>query len=102
MTAKVLSISEIVSNPKIRSGRPVIAGTGITVMTIVLAHTTGDQLTPDQLAESYGLSLGQVYAALAYYHLHQAELDKQLQVEMEETEQRIAELDQQGKLKRLD
>jgi uncharacterized protein (DUF433 family) len=98
----VLNISEIVSDPKIRGGRPVLAGTGITVMNIVLANTTGDKLAPETIAEHYGLPLGQVYAALSYYHLHQQELDEQLQQDMEETERLVAELEQQGKLKRLE
>ena len=102
MTVNILSIDEIVSDPKVRGGRPVIAGTGITVMNIVLANTTGDQLTPETIAEHYKLTLGQVYAALAYYHLHQGELDEQLRHEMVETERLVAELEQQGKLKRLD
>jgi uncharacterized protein (DUF433 family) len=98
----ILNISEIVSDPKIRSGRPVIAGTGLTVMNIVLTHTTGDMLTVEEIAQQFDLSLGQVHAALAYYHLHQAELDEALQGEMEETEQLIAEIERQGKLIRLD
>lgn len=92
----------IVSDPKIRSGRPVIAGTGITVMTIVLAHTTGDKFMPEIIAEHYRLTLGQVHAALAYYYFHQAELDENLRQEMEETERLVAELEKQGKLTRLD
>jgi uncharacterized protein (DUF433 family) len=102
MAATILNISEIVSDPKVRGGRPVIAGTGITVMNVALAHTTGDKLTPERIAKGYSLNLGQVYAALSYYHLHQAELDTQYQREMEETEQWAAELEQRGKLKRLE
>ena len=90
------------ADPNVRGGRPVIAGTGITVMNVVLANTTGDKLTPHRIAQGYGLSLGQVYAALAYYHLHQTELDEQIQREMEETEQLVAELERQGKLKRIE
>lgn len=102
MAVNILSINEIVSDPTIRGGRPVIAGTGITVMTIVLAHTTGDRLPAEVIAEHYRLTLGQVYAALSYYHLHQAELDAQLEREMAETDELVAELERQGKLKRLD
>jgi len=102
MTTTILNISEIVSDPKIRGGRPVIAGTGLTVMNIVLTHTTGDKLTADEIAQHYDLSLGQVYAALAYYHLHQAELDEVLQREAEETERLVIELERQGKLTRFD
>lgn len=102
MVTNILSINEIVSDPKIRGGRPVLAGTGITVMTIVLAHTTGDKLPLSTIAEHYRLPLGQIHAAMAYYYLHQAELDEQLHLEMEETERLVRELEQQGKLTRLD
>ena len=102
MAANILQIEEIVSDPDVRGGRPVIAGTGITVMNIVLTHTTGDKLSAERIAHDYQLGLGQVYAALAYYHLHQAELDAQLEREIEETERLVAELEQQGRLQRLD
>ena len=102
MAANILQIEEIVSDPNVRGGRPVIAGTGITVLNIVLAHTTGDKLSPERIAHDYRLGLGQVYAALAYYHLHQVDLDAQLAHEIEETEKLANELERQGKLQRLD
>jgi uncharacterized protein (DUF433 family) len=102
MVATVLSISEIVSDPKIRNGRPVIAGTGIMVSDVILAKTTGDQLTPEQIAQGYRLNMGQVYAALAYYHLHQPEIDQQIKTDKEEAERLIEELEHQGKLKRIE
>lgn len=102
MVANVLSINEIVSDPNVRGGRPVIAGTGLTVMNIVLTHTTGDKLSLETIAEQYDLTLGQVHAALAYYYLHQAELDEQLEKEMAETERLVNELEKQGRLTRLD
>ena len=98
MATNYLQIDAIASDPKIRSGRPVIAGTGITVMTLVLAHTTGDKFPPEVIAEHYHLTLGQVHAALAYYYLHQAEMEEQLSKEMEETERLLDDLRQQGRL----
>jgi uncharacterized protein (DUF433 family) len=98
MTMTILNISEIISDPKVRGGRPVIAGTGLTVMNIVLTHTTGDKLTLEEIAQNYDLSLGQVHAALAYYYLHQPELDEALQREMKETVRLLNELDYQRKL----
>lgn len=43
---KVLHIEEIVSDPALRNGRPVINGTTLCVSDVVLAHTTGDRLSP--------------------------------------------------------
>lgn len=100
MSATILSIDEIVSDPKIRGGRPVIRGTGLMVMDVVLTHTTGDKLSAEEIAEHYLVPLSGVYAALSYYHLHKEQLDEQLQRENEEAEQLILELEQQGKLKR--
>ena len=100
MVMNILSINEIVSDPKVRSGRPVIRGTGITVMNIVIAHTTGDKLSLEDIARSYQLPLGQVMAAMSYYYLHQSEMDAQYQREMEETDLLIDELERQGKLHR--
>ena len=70
----ILSIDLISTNPAIRHGRPVIIGTGITVSDIAIAkifHTKD----ADEIAEWYGLSLPQVYAALSYYYDHKVEID---------------------------
>ena len=59
------------------SGQPVaiISGTGIRVQTIVIAaHQWG--LSPNQLAEEYGLTEVQVRNALGFYAAHQTEIDK--------------------------
>jgi uncharacterized protein (DUF433 family) len=98
----VLNISEIVSDPTIRGGRPVLAGTGIRVVDIVGYHLYGDKLSPEQIVHDFRLPLGQVHAALAYYFLHQEELDEQMQKDVEEAEQFLAELERQGKAKRLE
>ena len=38
-----------------------------------------DKLDPQEIAEYYGLSLLQVHAALAYYYLHQAEVNSEFE-----------------------
>ncbi len=77
MNAQILTIETIISDPDIRAGRPVIVGTGIRVSDVA-ALSVFHGRTPDQIAVNYGLSLGQVYAALAYYHDHQAEIDAEI------------------------
>jgi uncharacterized protein (DUF433 family) len=67
----------IAIDPKIRAGRPVVAGTGIRVMDIVALKNYHDY-TIEAIADNYGLSLSQVYAALAYYYDHQTEVDSAL------------------------
>jgi uncharacterized protein (DUF433 family) len=98
MAANILNIQEIVSDPKVRGGRPSIKGTGLTVMNVVLVHTTGEKLSFEDIADHYHLSLGQVHAAMSYYYLHHEALDAQLEQEMAETEELLAVLRKQGRL----
>lgn len=78
----VLSIDTIVSNPKVRSGRPIIAGTTLRVQDVA-AHHIYNHYTPDELAYQLGISLAQVHAALAYYYEHKDEIDAQLEADLE-------------------
>jgi uncharacterized protein (DUF433 family) len=100
--ANILPIEEIVSDPNIRRGRAVIKGTGLEVTDVMYTHTTGDYLSPQEIVKNYGITLGQVHAALAYYYLHQEEIDEQLRRREEETMRLIDELERQGKLSRLE
>ncbi len=68
------SINLIYRNPKIRGGRPCIVGTSLRVIDIVNAMRW-KRRTPEQMAEDYQITLGQVHAALAYYYCNQAEID---------------------------
>jgi uncharacterized protein (DUF433 family) len=73
-----LSINLIATNPKVRSGRPYIIGTTITVADIAIAKIFHRQ-EPEEIADNYNLTLPQVYAALAYYYEHKAEIDASIQ-----------------------
>lgn len=60
--------------PAIRSGRPKIAGTGLTVRRIVGWYKAG--MAPEETALEYPhLTLAQVHAALAYYHANREEIE---------------------------
>ena len=74
----ILSINLIATNPKIRSGRPYIVGTTITVADIAIVKVF-QMLDADGIADYYQLSLPQVYAALAYYYEHKAEIDASIE-----------------------
>jgi uncharacterized protein (DUF433 family) len=93
----VLPIDVIVSDPKIRSGRPVITGTGICISDIVAYHIF-DKQTPEELAASFKLPLGQVHAALAYYYMHKAEIDAEMKANAEDADKLLEELKRQGRL----
>ena len=92
-------IDEIVSDPAIRGGRPVLKGTGFRVSDVVINHYHNGH-SPEQIAELFGLNLAQVYAALTYYHLNREEIDAQIKRDDEEAERLLADLERQGKLTR--
>jgi uncharacterized protein (DUF433 family) len=81
--------SMIASSSDIRGGRPHIAGTGVTVMRIAGWHQLG--CTPEEIARKTGLSLAQIYAALAYYHANQDAIDADLADEAVEYDRRARE-----------
>lgn len=64
------------------SGQPVsvLRGTGIRVQTMAVAAHQWD-MTPDQIADEYGLAEAQVKEALAFYRAHRAEVDADLAAE---------------------
>jgi uncharacterized protein (DUF433 family) len=55
-------------------------GHRITVQNVVLWHERMG-LSADEIAGKYGLTLGDVYAALAYYYDHRAELDEAIRAD---------------------
>jgi uncharacterized protein (DUF433 family) len=79
----VLSIDTIVSNPKIRSGRPIIAGTTLRVQDIVAGYLYKGYSADDLVMHYPQISLAQVHAALAYYYAHKDEIDAQLEADAE-------------------
>jgi len=72
----------IVITPGVKSGRPRIAGHRITVQDIVIWHEWMGR-TVDEIANDYNLSIADVYAALAYYHDHLEEIEKQIKEDEE-------------------
>jgi uncharacterized protein (DUF433 family) len=73
----------IITDPNLRGGRPIIAGTGVTVRTIVGHYKLG--LTPEEIADEMALELAGVFAALAYYHLNRDEIEADILANSEET-----------------
>src|SRR6266498_3596922 len=71
----VVEIGTLIDHdPKIRGGRPKIAGTGLTINRIVGWYKMG--MTPEEIALEYPhLTLAQVHAALAYYHANRPEIE---------------------------
>jgi uncharacterized protein (DUF433 family) len=82
----------IVSTPGTCGGKPRIDGHRITVKHIVLDHQR-EGLSPDEIVSAYPrLTLYDVYAALAYYHDHWADIDADIRVD----DEHWAELEKQN------
>ncbi len=79
--------SHIDVTPGVAGGKARIAGHRITVQNIVIWHERLD-LSADEIATEYDLSLADIYAALAYYYDHREEIDRAIR----EDEEFIAEL----------
>lgn len=77
MTIKTLD-QHIEVTPGIVGGKPRIAGHRITVQDIAIWHERMGR-NPDQIAAEYDLTLADVYAALAYYFDHRAEIDQDIE-----------------------
>ena len=76
--------------PGASGGKPRIAGHRITVHNVVIWHERMGK-SADEIAAEYDLTLGDVYAALAYYFDHRDEIDQG----MEESEAFVEALRQQ-------
>lgn len=74
----LLPINIIISDPAVRGGRPIIAGTTLRVQDVVVAHILKGYSLEEVLRQYPTLSLAQIHAALAFYYEHQSELDAQI------------------------
>jgi len=60
----------------VRSGKPRLASTRITVADVVLMNLRLD-LSLEEIAATYDLPLAAVYAAMAYYHDHRDDIGRE-------------------------
>jgi uncharacterized protein (DUF433 family) len=73
----ILERQHIEMSPGVCGGRPRIAGHRIRVQDIVIWTEQGQ--SPDQIVADFPqLSLADVYAALAFYHDHREQIDRQM------------------------
>jgi len=76
----------ITMDNQIRGQHPVISGTGIRVIDIVIEYEYKGY-SIDQIIDYHPqLQLQQIHAALSYYYVHQAEIDSQIKAEREQAE----------------
>jgi uncharacterized protein (DUF433 family) len=81
MTTKT-AYKHIVQTPGIVGGKPRIDGHRITIQNIVIWHEHMGY-SVEEIADLYKLSLSEIYAALAYYFDHQAEIDHSIEESLE-------------------
>lgn len=72
----------IMTDPRIRNGRPIISGTGTTVRTIAIMYKQG--YSPEEITGELPVDLAQVYAALSYYHLNTEAIEADIQADSEQ------------------
>ena len=86
VAATEVEIGSMISRtPGIKSGTPHIAGTGVTVRTIVRWYKLG--MSAEEIAAEYPhVSLAQVYGALAYYHANRVDMDAHMAAEEAESD----------------
>ncbi len=68
--------------PGISGGKPRIAGRRITVQNIAVWHERIGK-SADEIAAEHDLTLSDVFAALAYYFDHRAEIDEAIRADMD-------------------
>lgn len=73
--------NHIEQTPGVCGGRPRIAGHRIRVQDVAIEHETWGRC-PEEIAHNYpGITLADVYAALAYYHDHRDEIRRQIEAD---------------------
>lgn len=78
-----------------------VAGSRIRVIDLALERN-GEGWTPEQIHEQHPhLTLGQIYAALAYYYDHKAELDAEIERRFREAEALRQELGESDFVRRM-
>jgi uncharacterized protein (DUF433 family) len=70
----------IVSRPDLHSGRPCLAGTGMTVHAIAARRMRG--LSAEEILDQFPhLDLARIHAALAYYFLNKSRIEAELEAD---------------------
>ena len=96
--ASTPDINHIVSTPGTRGGKPRIRGHRIAVHDVAIRTQEGKR--PEDIAQMYQLTLGEVYAALSYYYDHRDEIDREI-VEEDEEIRRLGQEDQSPAAERV-
>ena len=86
-----IQYGHVVMSPE---GVPLIAGTQIKVVEIVMDHLAHGWDAPEIRRQHPHLSLAQIHSSLAYYYDHEAEIDADIERRLGESERIRSELGQ--------
>lgn len=91
MSAAVVELGAMITSvPGIHGGRPIIAGTGVTVQRIAVWYKGG--YSPEDIVRKIDhLSLAQIHAAIAYYHLNREAIEADISAENAEYDRLMRE-----------
>jgi len=81
----------ISSDPQVCGGKPCISGTRIRVWDVHVLHELRGWSPAEIISQFPQLALAEIYAALACYHDHRDEIDRQMQEEDRFAEQMEAQ-----------
>ena len=74
----ILPTIQIISDPKLREGQPIIEGTAIRVADLARCLVDSPPHTEDKvayLADLFNMPISKIYAGLSYYYQNQQEID---------------------------
>ena len=77
MATELVLEKHIVATPGVRSGKPRLQGTRLTVADVAVMHLRMGQ-SLEEIAGDYDLSLAAVHAAMSYYYDHREEIEADL------------------------
>ena len=72
------------SKPGVQGGRPVLRGTRITMQSVVAAHVFNKVPLEEIAEDNPHVPIAALYAVVAYYYAHQAEMDAEEEAEERE------------------
>ena len=91
---EVLETIQIVRNPNVLGGKPIIQGRRMPIHLLVF-RAVHQEWPMSRIQQAHNVSLAEIHAALSYYYLHQEEIDAIIAYEDAEEEDipRISDLD---------
>ena len=82
-----IAYAHITSTPGVCGGKPRIDGHRVRVQDVAIAHAW-QGMSPEEICQQYpGLTLSEVYSALAYFYDHRDEIEADIESDRQTVEQ---------------